>query len=584
MSELPVFSSMNSDSPNPKIVSWLFTFSCIYLGLPYLAFFSGWLRWWIALPVIIVFLYAVGGLIRQVWLSAPATFPHSELSSLFKKKSTWVYVFLWIAVCLAVMSLSGAGGVGPQNSDYLKHNAVLKHLVESPWPVWLQTEQGPFPLVYYTAWYLPAAVVGKWAGWYWANATLFLWTFFGLLLSTAWFTLLVGKCRLIILAVFFLFSAPDILGAAIIKLATGELPLPGSTQTAQTDPFAYRWWYWNLGGWHYPCSWHYGCPIEFLFWVPHQAIGSWISSGMMITGFLGSVFQWRRWSLVPLSLCALWSPLAMMGLVCFLVADLLADYLEKKPLLDTKRLNSSFFSVLPSFARIKSSLRIAEWISAPNLASFAILTLMGCYFGSRFGPLPFSEHPWAKFRFLGFADWSLSEYLYRLLCFEVVEVGTIAGLILLFRPFVNIRAWALFILSLISLVLLPLFRYGINNDLAMRASIPGLFVFSIFWAKAGTQTHKNILYSLIFFGALSITATTPLLELYRHLEVIRTRSQWVVISPPELVDSLWELNIHRYRKMGNTDRFIRQYVGCPNAFFFRYLSPPSPEPFNSLTR
>jgi len=65
--------------------------------------------------------------------------------------------------------LAGVGGIGYQNYDYFKHNAIMHDLINHTYPVIYNAhpDQGigqPSPLVYYIAYYLPAALLGKLVG------------------------------------------------------------------------------------------------------------------------------------------------------------------------------------------------------------------------------------------------------------------------------------------------------------------------------------------------------------------------------------------------------------------------------------
>ncbi len=560
MTEADIQNPMDSGRADQRLVCFLLAASGIYTGLPYLCFFVGWLRWWAASLGVILLGVALGGLVWIAgWTSPKTTRPASRQKVFFKKRSFWAMAVAWVGGTLLLVSLSGAGGIGLQEGDYFKHNAVLKHLIVSPWPVWLQTDHGAFPLVYYSAWYLPAAVVGKWAGWTAANGVLFFWTALGVLLALAWFAVLVGRCGLMVLAVFFLFSAPDVLGAALFKLLgwdPGPPRPPPVPHPWGIDWYALRWWNWELRWWAGPYTWNYCSLMELLFWVPQQAIGSWLCSGMMMVGYFRSELRWRRWALVPLALSALWSPLVTVGLSVFCLAELLANTLTDP---------------LPIRQQVRA------WLSLPNLAALALLGIIGLYCAAHFGPVPFTNDPRAEFRFLSFDDWPMPEYLFRLGCFWLVDVGTIVGLILLLRRPAWGRERILFGTAIGVLLVLSLFRYGLNNDLGMRVSMPSLFVLAVFLGKAAVEPQMPTLRRIILVGALALMATTPLAEVYRHLCEMRRRGQWLAIPPMETVQSLWELNQQTQARSGN-DFFFRQYIGSPEAVFFRYLAAPAKGP------
>jgi hypothetical protein len=603
----------------PRVLGFLWITSCLYVGLPWMLFLVGWLRWYWAWPAVAALIAAGLGMVRrsaQASYQAPEQASDDPFSSVeasqgevrqcrrfspaggargsrergcrFSLWGEWLagmdrrwvlQAVLWSAVALMLVSLSGAGGVGLQEGDYFKHNAVLKGLIESPWPVWVPTPQGAFPLVYYLGWYLPAAAVGKLWGWEAANVFMFIWTYWGVLLALGWFALLVGRCSPVVLAVFFLFSAPDVVGAAWMKLIGWDPgpPLPPPIRDAWgINWYALRWWNWELRWWAGPYTWNYCSHMELLFWVPQQALGAWITTGMMVAGFWQPGIGWRRWALVPIALSALWSPLVSLGLLPCLAAELfrLRETGPTGPNQNASTVASVFrWGSLGGSCRPTELPALAGWFDWPNAAALVLLGVAGLYYAAHFGPLPFSNDPRAEFRFLGFDDWPIGVYLLRLVFFWGIDVGALVGLILLVRPPRPGRERILFGTAVGVLLGLALFRYGLNNDLGMRVSIPWLFVLGVLLAKGAVRRRLPAMRRWIFWGALAIMAATPIAEVYRHLCEMRRQGRWVNIPPAAQVQSLWELNAQTRQKSGN-DFFIRQYIGRPGAPFFRYLAPP----------
>ena len=118
-----------------------------YLALPLLLFLFGWLELYYAVPLVallVLLLVRWGGDISAVVRPDPRT------------------VLLCGLIALLWTSLSGAGGVGLQNFDYQKHNAMLKALTLSEWPVRMGEDAA---LVFTIGYYLPGAAVGKLVHW-----------------------------------------------------------------------------------------------------------------------------------------------------------------------------------------------------------------------------------------------------------------------------------------------------------------------------------------------------------------------------------------------------------------------------------
>lgn len=157
--------------PLEPLVPTLLAASYVYLVLPYLIFFFGWLKWWLAAPTVALLVLASASAVRNV--------RRRDLSPERQQQDavvSWRQLLLLLAVGLLLSLLSGAGGYGAQDIDYPKHNAILKTLVRQPWPVDVASPKGSFPLVYYLAWYLPAGLLGRLAGWHAENDVKSLWT------------------------------------------------------------------------------------------------------------------------------------------------------------------------------------------------------------------------------------------------------------------------------------------------------------------------------------------------------------------------------------------------------------------------
>lgn len=543
-----------------RLVPFLLAVSCGYVGLPWVLFLLGWFRWYVAWPALLGWIGAISGVVAKSAQGRDSEFfPSLGGGSFFSRLFGGLWsghglwqAGLWAIVALVLVSLSGAGGLGLQEGDYFKHNAVLKHLIESGWPVWIPTDRGLFPLVYYLGWYLPAAGVGKVWGWEAANVFIFIWTYVGVVLALAWFALLVGRCHWVVLGIFFFFSAPDVLGAALFKLIGWDPgpPLPPPVpDNWGINWYALRWWNWELRWWAGPYTWNYCCQMELLFWVPQQALGAWLCTSMILAALWWPWLQGQRWILVPLALSALWSPLVTLGLGPLVVASFF-------------RSAESHRNPYPLWT---------QWFDWPNGLALGLMGLGGIYYAAHFAWVPFSNDPRAEFRILGFDEWPMLMYIFRLICFWIVDIFSIAGLILLVRPPRKSSERLLFRTALIVLVGLTLCRYGLNNDLAMRVSMPWLFVLAVLLAKRAIRRRLPPIRRCILWGALALMATTPVAEVYRHVCEMRRQGRWINIPNVAQIQSLEELNRTCREKSGN-DFFIRQYIGSPKAAFFRYLA------------
>ncbi len=99
--------------------------------------------------------------------------------------------------------------MGWQQGDWLKHNVVLADLIRQQWPVLYLPERA---LVYYLAYYLAPALVGKIGGWHLAYVALGIETWALYFLAALWVLKLLGRHGRIGLVVFCFFSGLDVVG------------------------------------------------------------------------------------------------------------------------------------------------------------------------------------------------------------------------------------------------------------------------------------------------------------------------------------------------------------------------------------
>jgi hypothetical protein len=260
-----------------------------YLTLPLVMFCVGWLRWSLGLPLAILLSVSAYG-------ACPRDPADDEPAALLSRVWPWA-----LAVALAWVMLSGSGPIGFQTADWLKHNAMLKAAMQASWPVYFadapaRPEPGQAALVYYLAYYLPAAVVGKVLGWPAGYVFLLGWTVLGVCLTLLWFVRLVGSSRIAITLPIFVFAGGlDALGILVLG--------------RRWPPWLHIEW-WTLP-WQYPSN------IQLLLWVPQHALGAWLSTALMVDRGLRGALPSIAVLIVATAL--FWSPLASLGLLPFVV-------------------------------------------------------------------------------------------------------------------------------------------------------------------------------------------------------------------------------------------------------------------------
>ncbi len=174
-----------------------------YLALPLVIFFSAWLKPGFAILAVVPILFSGWRLLRE-WPKDSSVFPMRDVG-------------IVILLGFALTAFMGIGASVYQDYDWIKHNAVLFDCVNLPWPVVLSEDSQRWPLVYYLAYYLPAALVGKVGGYGAAQMALWVWSAFGTTLVALWFARLTSLPASIAIVAFFLFSGLDFFANLLVQ-------------------------------------------------------------------------------------------------------------------------------------------------------------------------------------------------------------------------------------------------------------------------------------------------------------------------------------------------------------------------------
>lgn len=411
-------------------------FSYCFLAFPVLVFFLNWLVPMfsiIASCLLLVVLY-------NMWRGS------SSSSSAF----SWKFLDFKAVILPAIVwtLLSGAGGIFFQREDWIKHNSILLHLSVSAWPVILpgaETHTGSIYLLYYFAFYLPSALIGRIAGIEGASFALFGWTLIGVVLSMLWYTRLVGQSIWKSITLFVFFGGMSFLGQIMSK---GGLP----AGNADMDLWA--------GVWQYHGN------TASLFSAPQHTLVGWIASALIF--YEG----WERrrasnllaiWSITPF-----WSPFITLGLTPFLCLAIWQN------------------------AR-------RDVLSLQNMLSIVFLGIAGIFFSANLAVSGAERHSgwvWTKLNL--YEQWPL------LVIFYTVNFGLYAALA--WRPLMggcNNSTWRLWLLTIITLLFVPLYTTGkltppeeTANDFCVRVSVPAFYILSIFLGRTLLQNPLPVSYKL----------------------------------------------------------------------------------------
>lgn len=397
---------------------------------------------------------------------------------------------------------SGAGGFSFQNGDWIKHNAILSDLVLKEWPIRYSTfAEGGLFLNYYLGWYMVPAVFGKiFQSMQVAFVAQFVWTLFGVFLSLAWLHKIIKKPHWSLYLCFILFGTADSLGIFLL----------GNTNLLNFITPLEHW-----------STHEYSSFTTLLYWVPGQAIGIWITMGALTDAWK----QDRLQSLpIWIALLTFWSPFGVIGTLPFV--GYFIYFLYKKG----KLFSRTFF---------------IHTLSGGLILLFFYLFFHANIFTSTHGK---------EFSGLWKAD-NLTTWG-RFGIFLLSEALLPISLIFLLRSYLDKHLRTLFYLSIPILVLLPFYRYGLLNDLVMRASIPALYIlficgYTLISSKKIRSQHRLLWLTLITYFVLG--AITPLTEINRSLH-----------SQPNVG------TIHNLQNIGD-DLAIKQYLGSNNSIVDKYM-------------
>lgn len=147
---------MQSQTCKKITLSQLELQSYLWLGVPVVLFLLGWFRWYIAVPVIMLLVYAVISVIERKDLAALGEGKWNNI----EKDKTWKVSMALIPIITLIL---GMGGLVPQHFDYYFRNAVFFDIVRDDWPVNYPGDE-PRVMCYYFAYWLPASLAGKITG------------------------------------------------------------------------------------------------------------------------------------------------------------------------------------------------------------------------------------------------------------------------------------------------------------------------------------------------------------------------------------------------------------------------------------
>jgi hypothetical protein len=374
------------------------------------------------------------------------------LSAETKVSGSSLCVSLLLSLCLLI--LGGEGRFLYANADWQIRDAVLADMAKNGWPFVTSIGGVDHVLRAPLGMYLKPALLSGYSQSL-RDVAMLVCNAFMLtgILALGSVLLTTMRARVIAFAVFFMFSGLDIIGTIAVNTIGSGASFDHLELWIQNSQFSSH--------------------LTMLFWVPQHAFAGWICAVLFLL--------WHK-KLLPIGpfaaaipLCAIWSPLAIMGVVPFAV-----------------------------FAGIRTILDRKVRTSDVALAIVATLIALGPLIYLTTGSTAVASR---------LSDLTMIEYGAVIL----LEVAPIAALVIWQRHRAGLGT-IVPVVATLSLVLMPLYCLGDAIDFQMRASIVPLAILAFGIAnlfadpnKVAVQTRKIVLF------LLTLGAFTPLMELRRAL-------------------------------------------------------------------
>lgn len=475
----------------------------IYIAVPFLIFVFGWFKLPLALmsaAVIIAGLYFA-------MIHAPS------LDTSLISKQNIPKIICAVIIAIVWVYMSGIGGYAFQNYDHMWRNAILEKLVESDWPVYINETapffESPVAMIYYFAFWLPAAWYGKHFGIDSAYGFLFIWAVIGILLIFYMISAFHKKISLPVMIAFIFFSGLDAVGAFIY-----------------TNSDTYTW----FNTLHLE-NWAPGFQISSmttqLFWVFNQAIPAWLITLLLLH------LKNSRSLIFIYSFSLLFCTLPAVGLLPFIayffIRRCVRLYDKKVPfkknitvilkdVITFQNVAAGGLIGITSFLFLKSNATSTQGIAYTEIKRFLMPYLMTVFF-----------------EFL----------IYYILIYKKQSKN------------------GLFYVSLATLLIVPLIRVGPHVDFVMRASIPALVVLFVLIMDtlASYLKERNLFFSSALIITLALGGLTAQHEIMRTI-VSTTNSA----NDPAVPLKATEIDLFEDGARGN---FFGEYE---DSFFFKHIA------------
>ena len=391
----------------PRII---FSMIVIYMALPIVIFLIGWTRPIISIPSSIVV-----GIVSWRIIKDKSVCPRLPF---YGKKEREIFILAVVIVALWVY-FSGIGGFSFQFDDHRYRSGLFNMLVNNDWPV-VQSyvengKESTYLLVYYIAFWMPSAIIGKVFGLGAGYIFQVFWAIVGIWFFYYLVSCYLKKASLLPLIVFIFFSGLSAVGTGILKGFEQGLLMP-------QEP-------WALGL-------QFSSFTTQLFWVFNQAIPGWLLTIIIL------MQSKNRYVIFFMGISLLACPFPFVGTIPFLIYTILKNAWKTKNL---KKAASDLFSPENIFGGGITGL-ITYLYFKTNKSSKHVL----------FQPAE-SQDP--KF------------FIFLVVVFVLLEVGVFFVIVYKYQ-----KKNPLLYIALSFLCVCPMFKVGYGGDFCMRACIPAQVV------------------------------------------------------------------------------------------------------------
>ncbi len=475
----------------------------LYLAVPFLIFIFGWFR----LPVAII---SAGIVITGLYFAFRYA-PKTDISQISKENIPKILMIVIIAFIWVYMS--GIGGFAFQNFDHMWRNAILKNLVEYEWPIIINDASPyftePVAMVYYFAFWLPAACVGKLMGLQAAHTFLYFWSVIGILIVFYLISAFHKKLSVPVVIAFVFFSGLDIVGSFLYN------------NNANFTWFSSE----HIEHWAY--GFQFSSFTTQLFWVFNQSIPAWIVTLMLLhSKDSKSLVFIYSFSLLFCTLPAV----GMIPVVAYLAVSQCIKKYDKS--LDIKK-------------NVKVIAR--ELFTFQNVFAGGLIGIMSFLF---------LKNNSSGGSGIGFIE--IKNYFMLYLFFSFFEF-IIYFVAIYKKQFKN----GLFYLSLLSLLIIPFIKVGAGIDFVMRASIPALVILFLMIIDT-VEIHiadKKYIHAGILCLLLALGGITAQHEIMRSVITTSKAGQ-----DPSISIKAQEIDLME-------DYMRNNFFGeCTDSFFFKYIA------------